>query len=63
LGPEGSSDSTSLDLHPLELRGRARRHDVATFASEILVGDRPYLENYTVDASIFVARQATKGAW
>ena len=25
--------------------------------------DRPYLENYTVDASIFVARQATKGTW
>ena len=24
---------------------------------------RPYLENYTVDASIFVARQATKGTW
>ena len=26
-------------------------------------GDRPSLENYTVDASIFVARQATKGTW
>ena len=26
-------------------------------------GYRPYLENYTVDASIFVARQATKGTW
>jgi hypothetical protein len=26
-------------------------------------GRRPYLENYTVDASIFVARQATKGTW
>ena len=24
---------------------------------------RTYLENYTVDASIFVARQATKGTW
>ena len=25
--------------------------------------NRPQLENYTVDASIFVARQATKGTW
>ena len=24
---------------------------------------RPQFENYTVDASIFVARQATKGTW
>jgi hypothetical protein len=27
------------------------------------VEGRPYFENYTVDASIFVARQATKGTW
>ena len=31
--------------------------------AQILWWCRTYLENYTVDASIFVARQATKGTW
>ena len=44
---------TSINL---ELHGANR-------ASKAEMGDRPYLENYTVDASIFVARQATKGTW
>ena len=62
LGPEGSSESTSLGLHPLELRGSVVSGRPFC-ASETLVGIRPQFENYTVDASIFVARQATKGTW
>ena len=41
--------------HPLNHQGLPGRHGPRRC--------RPYLENYTVDASIFVARQATKGTW
>ena len=57
--------------HCWVLRDRALRSLRATIPSNyrlrrqasIRWGRRPYLENYTVDASIFVARQATKGTW
>ena len=56
LGPEGSSYSNLLDHHPLVLPALEP-------ASEGPWWYRPLLENYTVDASIFVARQATKCTW
>ena len=60
LGPEGSSRSIPLGPSTLlELPGRSMRPGKRGSRG----WHRPYLENYTVDASIFVARQATKGTW
>ena len=50
---------TLMDHHPPELPTRLEPSRQAREPWWY----RPYLENYTVDASIFVARQATKGTW
>jgi hypothetical protein len=60
LGPEGSSDRFSPGHSSRELPNGRTRPPGQRGSEE---WRRPYLENYTVDASIFVARQATKGTW
>src|SRR5689334_9160231 len=55
-----------MGRHPFELLGAAEDLRVSTLCTAQAKNwwrRRPYLENYTVDASIFVARQATKGTW
>ena len=61
LGPEGSGLARSVSsaaLHLFELLATC-----VVGQRGLWWGFRPYFENYTVDASIFVARQATKGTW
>jgi hypothetical protein len=61
LGPEGSSESRFLRTTP----PRTPEPSAQPIAGKrgTRGGYRPSFENYTVDASIFVARQATKGTW
>ena len=59
LGPEGSSNHSSTGHPP----PRTASVGIRRWQASTRWRRRPYLENYTVDASIFVARQATKGTW